>query len=98
MIDTEYLSNAQVQTLLGISKASFYRHFYKRLISHPTTVECNGSPRYARATVLELLQPISRDAAFKRRIRMAGISSMRHKKTRSKKSSANGSQLPLIEE
>jgi len=97
MIDTEYLSNAQAQVLLGISKSSFYRHFYKKLISHPTTVECNGSPRYARATVLELLQPVSREAAFKRRIRMAGISNMRHKKARSKKGS-NGSQLSLIEE
>lgn len=68
-----YLSNSEAWSLLGVSKASFYRHHYKKLINHSTTMEHNGSPRYLRETVLACLKPIELENAFSRRLHMKTV-------------------------
>lgn len=75
-----YLSNSEAWSLLGVSKASFYRHHYKKLINHPTTMEHNGSPRYLRETVLACLKPVIVDAAMNRRMYMKTIRSGKRSK------------------
>lgn len=93
-----YLSNSEAWSLLGVSKATFYRYYYKNLISHPTTKEHNGSPRYQKETVLACLKPIALGTAFNRRLHMKAVRAgkqCRHNKSYSSRSE-NASENPQL--
>ncbi len=63
--DDTRLSNRQAWEFLGVSKATYYRNIYPRLITDPATRWLNGHPRFVQSQLEALLRsdrPIAQPA------------------------------------
>jgi hypothetical protein len=52
-----WLSNRQVWEFLGVSKATYYRNIYPKLITDSATRWLNGHPRFLQSQLEALLKP-----------------------------------------
>ena len=59
LTDKPYLTTREVCTLLGISRATFYRLYYDILTNDPTSRSRNGRYMYRPDRVLAVLKPLS---------------------------------------
>jgi predicted site-specific integrase-resolvase len=69
----KYLSTSEACQELGISRATFYRKYYGRLICHPTTRMEGESPRYSEETVKSLLIEVNMAKIEARRVKMRRV-------------------------